>query len=320
MRIDAPAAARPARLPLIDAARGVAITAMMVYHFAWDLHFFGFSAVDVTQQFGWRIFARLIAGTFLFLVGVSLVLSMRHGFDRKKYLRRVGIIAAAALAITAVTYVTTPEAFIFFGILHCIALTSLLGLPFVRAPIALVLAAAVASFVVRELLAGPALDHPALLWLGFYERAPITNDYVPIFPWFGVVLAGIAADRLAPALWPSLAPNRELPNSAPRPLVWAGRHSLGIYLVHQPILFGLVYLAAQISPPSLLAFEPGFVASQTASCVETGGEADRCRRAWQCVADGVQEEGLWRDLMQDELSQAGVRRYFEISKLCAAGG
>src|SRR5688572_4521332 len=205
MRIDAPAAARPARLPWIDAARGVAIVAMAIYHFSWDLRFFGFIATEVTEELGWKIFARLIAGTFLFLVGVSLVLSTRHGFNRARFLRRLGLIVAAALAITAVTFVMTPEAFIFFGILHCIAVSSVLGLAFVRAPVALVIAAAVLAFVLPHFLAAPAFDHPALLWLGFYTTPPVTNDYVPLFPWFGVVLAGIAAARLAPRLRPGIA-------------------------------------------------------------------------------------------------------------------
>src|SRR5687768_1672935 len=81
------------RLPLIDAARGAAILAMVVYHFSWDLRFFGFIAADVAGGLGWRVFARLIAGAFLFLVGVSLVLATQGGFDRARYLRRLGIIA-----------------------------------------------------------------------------------------------------------------------------------------------------------------------------------------------------------------------------------
>src|SRR5687767_1474691 len=110
MRLDAPAATAPAaRLAWIDAARGIAIVAMAVYHFSWDLRFFGFIAADVAADPGWRAFARLIAGTFLALVGVSLVLSTRHGFDPRRFLRRLGIIAAAAMAITVVTRFVFPE-------------------------------------------------------------------------------------------------------------------------------------------------------------------------------------------------------------------
>jgi uncharacterized membrane protein len=255
MRLDAPPVQPPARLPLIDAARGVAIAAMVVYHFSWDLRFFGFIGVDVTQEIGWRIFARLIAGTFLFLVGVSLVLSTRSGFDRSRFLRRLGVVVAAAAAITAITFFMMPDAFIFFGILHCIAVSSVLGLAFVRAPVALVLAAAVLASMAPIWLAGPAFDHPALQWIGLSPTLPRSNDFVPLLPWFGVVLAGIAAARLAPLLPAASLPSWRAGAPLPRALIWAGRHSLMIYLVHQPLLFGIVYLAAQIAPPDLLGFE-----------------------------------------------------------------
>src|SRR3954454_3249220 len=85
--IDAASAASPRRLPWIDAARGIAIAAMVVYHFSWDLRHFGFIAVDVTEQPGWRLFARVIAGSFLALVGVGLVLATRRGFNWSRLLR-----------------------------------------------------------------------------------------------------------------------------------------------------------------------------------------------------------------------------------------
>lgn len=320
MRIDAPAVQPSARLPQIDAARGVAIAAMAVYHFSWDLRFFGFISVDVTQEFGWRMFARLIAGTFLFLVGVSLVLSTRNGFDRSRFLRRLGIIAAAAAAITAVTFFMMPDAFIFFGILHCIAVSSVIGLAFVRAPIALVIVAAILALLAPALLSGPAFNHPALLWLGLSTTLPRSNDFVPLFPWFGVVLAGIAATRLAPLVPRYRLPSWRATGSLGRALVWSGRHSLPIYLIHQPLLFGMVYLAAQIAPPDLLAFEDQFVESCSRSCVESELEAAQCSRTCRCLADRVQEEDFWQALMQNGLSEAQMSRYFAIADECRIAG
>ncbi len=314
MRIDAPAVQPAARLPLIDAARGVAIVAMAIYHFSWDLRFFGFTGVDVTQETGWVIFARLIAGTFLFLVGVSLVLSTRGGLNRRRFLRRLGILAAAAAAITAVTYVTMPDAFIFFGILHCIAVSSVLGLAFVRAPVGVVVGAAVLVCLAPSFLAGPAFDHPALQWIGLSTTMPRSNDFVPLFPWFGAVLAGIAAARLAPLLPVAVPSWRGGPLG--RALVWAGRHSLPIYLIHQPVLFGAVYAAAQVSPPDLLAFEDQYLESCSRSCVESDVEAAQCRRTCLCIADRVQGEDFWQPLMQNGLTQAQMSRYFEIADEC----
>jgi uncharacterized membrane protein len=317
VRADAPAAASPAaRLPLIDAARGVAIAAMVVYHFSWDLRYFGYIAVDVTEDLGWRLFARAIAGSFLFIVGVSLVLATRNGVDSARYLRRLGVIAAAAAAITVVTYFVFPDSYVFFGILHHIAVASVLGLAFVNAPIPVVAASAVACFLAPPLLSGPAFDSPALFWLGLASYFPRTNDFVPIFPWFGVVLAGIVAARLAWLRWPEGLTRGALLARAPRSLVWAGRHSLVIYLIHQPVLFGLVYLAAQISPPDLLGFEASFVESCSASCVESEVEPDICRRTCACIADRTQAEGMWTRLMRQELTPTEETHYFAISDRC----
>jgi uncharacterized membrane protein len=322
MRIDAPSAASPsARLPLIDAARGVAVAAMIVYHFSWDLRYFGFITADVADEFGWRIFARLIAGSFIFIAGVSLVLATRNGLNLRRYLTRLAILVGAAAAITVATWFVFPDNFIFFGVLHHIALASVLGLVFIRAPLPLVIAASALCFVIPALLAGPAFDHPALVWLGLASYFPRTNDFVPVFPWFGVALAGMATARLAPAIPAGaqlVSAIRRYGERTPRKLLWAGRHSLAIYLLHQPILFGLVYLAAEIAPPDLLGFEPAFVESCAASCTESGPEAGICRQTCECLADRSQAEGLWGDLMRETLGQEQTRRYFELADACRA--
>lgn len=317
MRTDAPAAASPAaRLPLIDAARGVAITAMVIYHFSWDLRYFGYITANVTEDLGWRLFARAIAGSFLFIVGVSLVLASRKGFNPRRFVRRLVAIATAAAAITLVTYFVFPNSYVFFGILHHIAVASVLGLAFVNAPVLVVAAAIVVFILAPALVAGPAFDHPALLWLGLASYFPRTNDFVPIFPWFGVVLAGILAARLAPRL----RLHRDLLSRwrVPGPLVWAGRHSLPIYLLHQPILFGLVFLANLVMPPSFSAFVPSYVESCTSSCIERGSEAGPCQQTCACHAERLQAEGLWSDLMRQGLSPSEEERYFALLDQCAA--
>jgi len=319
MRADAPAAAGPAaRLPLIDAARGVAIAAMAIYHFSWDLRYFGYIAVDVTQDLGWRLFARSIAASFLFIVGVSLVLATRRGFRTDRFLWRLGMIVAAAAGITAVTFFLFPDSYVFFGILHHIAVASVLGLAFVGAPLPLVVAAAAACFLAPPLLSGPAFDSPALVWLGLATDFPRTNDFVPVFPWFGVVLLGIAAARAAPLLWPQGMPLAELQARVPRPVAWAGRHSLAIYLIHQPLLFGLVYAASALAPSDLTGFTSSFVESCRARCIESDVQAGICRQTCGCLAERSQAEGLWTGMMRENLSPAETERYFALADECRA--
>ena len=97
------------RIDAIDIARGAALVAMAIYHFAWDLEFFGYAPPAMTAVGGWKLFARCIASSFLFLVGVSLFLGHGKGIRWAGFLRRLAMVAGAALAISIVTYIAMPE-------------------------------------------------------------------------------------------------------------------------------------------------------------------------------------------------------------------
>jgi uncharacterized membrane protein len=117
-------AARPSRIAALDVARGVALVCMAIFHGSWDVAFLHIVRFDPGASTGWIVFARAIAGSFLLLVGISLVLSTRNGFRPKPYLKRLGMIVAAAALVSVATYFAMPEGWIFFGILHQIALAS----------------------------------------------------------------------------------------------------------------------------------------------------------------------------------------------------
>ena len=108
-------AAYPRRIAAIDAARGVALVAMAIYHFTWDLEFFGYAPPGTAAEGGWRIFARMIAGSFLFLVGFSLVLAHGKSIRWRSFAIRLAQVGVAALAITIATRFATPDRYIFFG-------------------------------------------------------------------------------------------------------------------------------------------------------------------------------------------------------------
>src|SRR6478736_3096248 len=103
------------RFALVDLARGVALLAMFVYHFAYDLSFFGLIETDIVAEPGWRLFARCIAGSFLTIVGFSLVLATQKGLNRRAYLKRLAMVAGAAALVTLGTWFAMPGNFIFFG-------------------------------------------------------------------------------------------------------------------------------------------------------------------------------------------------------------
>ncbi len=313
LRFDPAAGSGGSRFAAVDAARGVALAAMAVYHFAWDLAFVRLVATDVAHDPGWRVFAWAIAGSFLFLVGVSLVLAHRRGLRLRPFLRRLMMIVAAAALVTVATWFAFPDAFIFFGILHSIAAGSVLGLAFLRAPVWLVLAAAAVVLALPHVAAWPAFDHPALLWTGLGATIPYTNDYVPVFPWFGMVLAGIAAARIALASGFATSPAAGWRGEGRlgRVLVWSGRHSLAIYLIHQPVLFVVAFLIAQAVGPLPHVEETRFERSCTATCVGAGAERALCRASCACLVDELQAAGMWDDtvaatLTEDERARVGA--------------
>jgi len=254
--------------------------------------------------------------TFLFLVGVSLVLAHGRGIRWKGFWKRLAMVAAAALAITAATRLATPDSFIFFGILHQIALASLLGLAFLRLPALITLAAAVLVVAAPHYLRSGFFDHPALWWWGFPSADPAIQDYVPLFPWFGAVLAGIGATGLArsSACWRGW---RRCPSRAGQPLALAGRHSLAVYLVHQPVLIACVWLFAQVMPPESRPPQEGFADACRASCAETR-DAAFCTRYCGCMLGRLQEEGMLEKLYKgsgDDAFQQGVR---DLAATCTA--
>jgi uncharacterized membrane protein len=305
------------RWPALDAARGLAIVAMVVYHVAWDLSFFQLIATDVVGHPAWQMFARTIAASFLALVGIGLVLGHHRGVRWRPFGRRLAVIGAAALAITAATRFAFPEDYIFFGILHCIAVSSVLALPFRRAPVIVLMGAAAFCFAAPFLFTDPALDAPLLDWLGLGAGTPQTNDYVPIFPWFGFVLLGLWAGRLVLPLAtrePSASPVWNSPWS--RGLIWSGRRSLLIYLVHQPVLLGALFLLAQATGPSSAAQDAYFERNCQATCVGSGAGKEICATACTCAAERLKEEGLWPKALAASTTAAEEEQLSSATRQC----
>ncbi len=295
----------------LDLARGLAVLAMVFYHFAWDLSHFGLIETDVGLDAGWKRFAQAIAASFLAIAGASLALSARNGLDRRAFLKRLAKIAAAALAITVATFFAFPDRFIFFGILHCIAVSSVLALPFLRWHWSFAALASLAVIALPQVYSSAAFEHPALVWLGLGSEPPLTNDFVPVFPWSGWLLLGLAAGKL----W--LAKGYAMATTPPTMLARIGRWSLPIYLIHQPLMFavfiglghtGLLTLAPEVKP---------FVQSCAVDCESAGAAYATCSNACSCVARTLRNRAVWPRVIADkttpedqqELSLVGQRCY-----------
>ena len=235
------------RFIVVDIARGIAIALMFIYHFSFDLNYFGVVAFDFNNDLRWLGFRAVIVSLFSALVGVGLVLGPGRKLDSPRYGKRLLAIGACAALASAGSYLMFPKTFIFFGILHFIFVASVLGLAFLRFTwLNLIFGAAL--IVIGATTKSAFFDQPALQWLGMMTHKPYTEDYVPLLPWFGAVLIGIFLAGRAEALgWFDNFGKIEFRNPIAKTLAFGGRHSLIIYMLHQPIFMGVLSLLARPS-------------------------------------------------------------------------
>lgn len=235
---------KPARIVALDLARSGALVAMAVYHFAFDLEMFGYLVPGTVYHGPLRALAIATAASFLFLAGVSLVLAQGGTLRLRPFLRRLALIAGAALAISIGSYIFARPVYIYFGILHAIATLSLLCLALRQAPAIVLLALAVLAFFLPQLVA---LSPGWLHWTGLVDPPRPALDFVPVFPWAAAFLSGMALGRLGrqTGLWDRLA--RPDPGGLTGLLSRPGQHSLAIYLAHQPVLIALVWLYSKLT-------------------------------------------------------------------------
>jgi len=215
----------------VDFIRGFALLLMVGFHLAFDLNYFHYIDINIRHGLDWRYFRYVILSLFIGTVGISLVLANQKGINYQKVFNRAGKLLLASLAISIASYFMNPNMWIYFGVIHFILVGSLVGLFFIRIPkIALVLGIVIIILFNMGLL--------NMHWLYAPLKAPlhlprVTEDLVQFFPWFAAVLIGIYIGHKK-YFDIGLQPGRVV-----NAVVFLGRHALIIYLVHQPILFGI---------------------------------------------------------------------------------
>ena len=236
------------RLDRIDALRAVAMIWMTAYHLAFDLDHFRLIEQDFHRDPFWTWQRTAIVSLFLFTAGLSQAVALAQGQGWPRFWRRWAQVAGAALLVTAGSMLMFPQTFIYFGVLHGIAVMLIV----VRLTAGwgvwlwgLGALAVVAKFAAPALMAAvptlAVLNAPGLNALGFVSRLPVTEDYVPLLPWLGVVWWGVAAGQWALRHRPHWLGADDPPATGiRRALAVLGRWSLSYYLLHQPVLIALV--------------------------------------------------------------------------------
>ncbi len=239
--------ARFVRLWEVDTWRGIAIVMMITFHLMYDLWAFGGRRDIVLYKGFWFYFQRATAGSFITLVGISLVISYNRALAQRgtteglfwKFFKRGLRIFAIGMGITAAVWFSGVGR-IDFGILHMIGTSVVLAYPFLRYR-RLNVALGLGLNALAEYFQTIHVPTYALVWLGLEPPNYLFLDYFPLVPWFGLVLIGIAIGN---TLYPGgrrafLLPDwgRYFPFNL---LQFLGRHSLLIYVIHQPILIALL--------------------------------------------------------------------------------
>ena len=241
------------RFDAIDALRGFALLWMVLFHFCFDLNHFGYWKQDFYNDPLWTGQRTAILSLFLFCAGLGLAVALQQGQPWRRFWRRWGQIALCAVLVSFGSWLMFPRSFIYFGVLHGIAVMLILvrisapwaGWFWLLGGIALGAPHAAASLLTGSPLEA-VMNGAALNWLGFITRKPVTEDYVPLFPWIGVMWWGVACGNVLLARqsgWLSMARH-----GGTRLLARLGRWSLSVYMLHQPILIGALTLLGFARP------------------------------------------------------------------------
>ena len=239
----------------LDLLRGVAIVMMMAMHFSWDIRYeFGLDALSYLESDWYEVFVHPII--LVLFVGLSGICCSFSKNNLKRGLKLLGVALAFTVVTGFITYFMDIYCFILFNVLHMLSVSTLFY--------------ALVIFIMDKLKLSENAKTLILGLLGIYimclvmhihyydgvssnrlliptgisvEGAPSVVDYMPLIPWMGVFLTGSAIGRLCYKDKKSVfATPSPLICKIKAPLEFLGRHSLIVYLIHQPIGYGILYV------------------------------------------------------------------------------
>ncbi len=247
------------RFDAVDSLRGLAMVWMTVFHFCFDLNHFGHWRQNFLVDPFWTWQRSIILSLFLFTAGLGQAVAAHQGQSWQRFWRRWAQVAACALLVSAGSYLMYPSTFIYFGVLHGMAVMLIvvrltagwgrwlwwLGALSVAASYTMVI---IADYATLTRASAELFNSKVLNWLGLVTRKPATEDFVPLLPWLGVMWWGMAAGswimrhRVA---WLSMPSSNG--NALVKTLKAMGRWSLSYYMLHQPVMIGALMAVGWLS-------------------------------------------------------------------------
>jgi uncharacterized membrane protein len=234
---------RSSRFIELDALRSFAVVGMVVFHFFFLLNYFGIGTFQMDSGM-FLVLARLVQFSFLSLVGICLSISYQRrprGFHSRQ-IKRGAAVLFFGLIITGVTFLAIPDAYVRFGILHLIGSSILLFHLIVPYPwISLILSGFL--FFFTPAIRAMTFESSLFYIVGFKSFSGAAVDYFPLFPWASLVLLGIF---LGNRFYDSGSRQYFLPSfllsDQVRRFGLSGSWSLFIYIIHIPLLSGIILI------------------------------------------------------------------------------
>jgi len=228
------------RVQSLDALRGAAIVWMLAFHLCFDLNHFGW--LEPRQAFlsdpFWTWQRVCIVSLFMFCAGASQALVQAQGQGWPRFWRRWAQVVACAGMVSLATFVVFPLSWVSFGVLHGLALMVLLARLTAAWPSRLLMGLALLAILAPQVWQDPVFDSRWLNGVGLVTHKPVTEDYAPLLPWMGLVWLGLV---LGPGLQHLHLPQLRLT----RALAFLGQWPLSLYMLHQPLFWGLLLLLSR---------------------------------------------------------------------------
>lgn len=228
---------RKNRFAEIDLVRGISLSLMIAFHLLWDLDYYGMKPLD-RQMYQ---FSPGIAVVFFLLVGISIILASQKK-TAKQFIVRGSIILFIGCCISAISMIVLPEKPVYFGVLHCIGVSMIISPIFIKLNTRQLYYLSIPVMMFGIMIGNlNVLEAGPLMVLGLHSSSLQTVDYFPMFPWFGIVLFGMALSGILYKDGKRQFPFPDITKYKPtRMMSWLGRHSLPVYLIHQPAISGVI--------------------------------------------------------------------------------